>query len=115
MGLVYSTDGGRVRRCARCGQPEHNGACRQQAARAEPSDGVLRVRRETSGRRGKTVTTVSGLRGTAARQTVSELKRLCGSGGTLAAGDVIELQGDHRERVIAHLRASGHTVKAAGG
>ena len=79
-------------------------------------DGVVRVRRETSGRNGKTVTTVTGAPGGDAelRALAKELKRVCGSGGSLKDG-VIELQGDHREKVMERLRALGHTVKAAGG
>jgi translation initiation factor 1 len=116
MGLVYSTDKGRVRRCQHCGQPLADGGrcpCRVQAGRV-PGDGILRVRRETSGRKGKTVTTISGASPAQAADLARALKRLCGSGGSVVDG-VIEIQGDHRAKVVAHLEASGLQVKSAGG
>jgi translation initiation factor 1 len=117
MGLVYSTEGGRVRRCPRCGEPLQDGRCGcQRAARERAGDGVLRVRREVAGRGGKTVTTVAGAPGSDAdlRALAKELKRACGSGGSVKDG-VIEIQGDHRDKVVARLRALGHEVKLAGG
>jgi translation initiation factor 1 len=116
MGLVYSTQTGRVRRCQHCGRPlAENGRCpcRAQAARA-PGDGVLRVRRETSGRKGKTVTTISGAAPAQAAELARELKRLCGSGGSVVDG-VVEIQGDHRAKIVAHLEGRGLQVKNAGG
>jgi translation initiation factor 1 len=116
MGLVYSTDGGRVERCRHCDRPRAaNGRCpcRVQADRA-PGDGVLRVRRETSGRKGKTVTTISGAAPAQTADLARELKRLCGSGGSVVDG-VIEIQGDHRAKVVAHLESRGVPVKSAGG
>jgi translation initiation factor 1 len=117
MGLVYSTAGGRVGRCPRCGRPLQDGRCDcARRERALAGDGVVRVRRETGGRRGKTVTTISGTPGTEAerRALAKRLKALCGTGGTVSDG-VIELQGDHRTRVIEHLRGLGLEVKSAGG
>ena len=77
---------------------------------------VVKVRRETQGRRGKTVTTVSRI---AARPAVLDeiataLKQKCGAGGSVKDG-VIEIQGDHREKVKTELEARGYTVKFAGG
>jgi translation initiation factor 1 len=74
------------------------------------------VRREVSGRAGKTVTTVDGvpLDEGRLRELASELKRRCGSGGSLKAG-VIEIQGDHCETLVEELRARGYEVKRAGG
>ncbi|HEY5658414.1 MAG TPA: stress response translation initiation inhibitor YciH, partial [Myxococcota bacterium] len=68
------------------------------------------------GRRGKTVTTISGvpLSGDALRELAAELKRRCGTGGATKDG-VIEIQGDHRDALIAELEARGYTVKRAGG
>jgi translation initiation factor 1 len=79
-------------------------------------DGIVRVRRETAGRGGKTVTTVRGLPlgEDDLRALAGRLKRRCGSGGTARDG-VIEIQGDHRAAVVAALEAEGHTVKLAGG
>src|SRR3954466_8922504 len=116
MGLVYSTDGGRVGKCRHCGRPLAGGgrcACRAEAERV-PGDGILRVRRETSGRKGKTVTTISGASPAQAAELARDLKRLCGSGGSVVDG-MIEIQGDHRAKVVAHLEASGLQVKSAGG
>jgi len=53
-------------------------------------------------------------RGAALDARGSELRRLCGAGGTVKDGTV-EIQGDHRDRVAQHLRALGYTVKLAGG
>lgn len=78
-----------------------------------PDDGVVRVFREKGGRGGKTVTVVRGLPGDLAA-AATDLKRHCGSGGSVKNG-AIEIQGDHREKVIARLQAAGHRVKAAGG
>ena len=65
-------------------------------------------------RRGKTVTVVRGLTPGELDAAAKELKRQCGTGGTAKDG-TIELQGDHREKAAALLRARGHTVKLAGG
>jgi len=79
-------------------------------------DGVVRVKREVAGRRGKPVTTIHGLplASDALEALASELKRRCGCGGSAKQG-VIEIQGDHRDTVIAELEARGYTVKRAGG
>ncbi len=79
-------------------------------------DGIVRVRRETAGRHGKTVTAVHGvpLGEAALRDLASELKRLCGSGGSAKDG-VIEIQGAHVEKVIAALVERGFQAKRAGG
>jgi translation initiation factor 1 len=86
------------------------------AAPHVPRDGVVRLFRDRSGRNGKTVTVIHGLpeRGSALEARLSEMKRLCGAGGALKDG-VLEIQGDHRERLAARLRALGYTVKLAGG
>ena len=79
-------------------------------------DGRVRVRRETSGRRGKTVTTVSDvpLADAELKALAGRLKKRCGVGGAVKAG-VVELQGDHRDAVCALLRAEGYDVLLAGG
>ncbi len=111
--LVYSTRAGRM--CPRCGRPAAACAC-QKAPRAQAGDGIVRVRREVKGRRGKTVTTISGiaLAEEGLRELAAELKRRCGTGGSAKSG-VIEIQGDHRELLVESLRAKGYTVKLAGG
>ena len=79
-------------------------------------DGRVRVRRETSGRRGKAVTTVADvpLDDAGLKELAGRLKKRCGVGGAVKDG-VIELQGDHRDAVVAVLRAEGHDVVLAGG
>jgi translation initiation factor 1 len=101
--LVYSTEHGRVR-------PRES---KPAPGAAEPRDGIVRIFRERAGRGGKTVTVVRGLPGDATA-LLADLRRLCGTGGTVKDG-ALELQGDHRERVAEHLRALGLRVKLAGG
>jgi translation initiation factor 1 len=111
--LVYSTERGLV--CPACRLPVRKCRCRKEPPPPE-GDGIVRVRRETKGRAGKTVTAVDGisLPGDALRALASELKQRCGTGGTLKDG-VIEIQGDHRETVVDWLSRKGFTVKRAGG
>ena len=117
--IVYSSETGSVRYCPHCGQTAHPGRCptkAQPATQGFPRDGIIRVAIERSGRRGKTVTEIHGLPADDATlaQLARTLKQLAGSGGTVQNG-VIELQGDHRQRVAAHLTAAGYKVKLAGG
>jgi len=114
-GIVYSTAQGRM--CPECGRPAAECVCRQIQAEAIPAgDGIVRVSRETKGRKGKGVTLVTGvpLDENKLRNLAKQLKRLCGAGGTLK-DRVIEIQGDHRDIVIAELQKQGYTVKRAGG
>jgi translation initiation factor 1 len=101
---VYSTDGGDRRR---------QSAERQPQLRPPHADGVVRVSREKGGRRGKTVTIVRGLPEDAREEVAGDLKRHCGTGGTIKEGDV-EIQGDHRDKVAERLRAIGYDVKVTG-
>ena len=80
------------------------------------SDGVVRVSRETKGRNGKDVTVIKGLAmdPTALALLGRQLKTACGAGGTVKDG-VIEIQGDHCDRVIDVLKKQGWIVKRAGG
>ena len=112
-GLVYSTDHGRM--CPACRQPQAQCVCKQAAA-VPAGDGIVRVSRETKGRGGKAVTLVKGvvLDADALALLGKELKAACGSGGTVKDG-VIEVQGDHVERVMEALKKRGHQVKRAGG
>ncbi|HET9976954.1 MAG TPA: translation initiation factor Sui1 [Burkholderiaceae bacterium] len=113
-GLVYSTDGGRM--CPACRRPIAACVCARQP-RVPAGDGTVRVSCESKGRGGKTVTLVRGLALDAAALAAlgKRLRSACGSGGTVKDG-VVEVQGDHAERVIALLTAEGHAgVKRAGG
>lgn len=115
-GLVYSTDLGRT--CPVCRQAVARCTCRAAAAAAAvpPSGGIVRVGRETKGRGGKAVTVVRGLPldAPALADAGKALRAACGAGGTTKDG-VIEVQGDHVERVVAHLQAQGWTVRRSGG
>ena len=79
-------------------------------------DGFIRIRRETAGRSGKGVTTLSGfdLAEDALKNLSKELKQLCGTGGTIKSG-IIEIQGDQREKIKVELESRGFKVKLAGG
>ena len=112
--LVFSTDHGRV--CAVCELPIGDCTCRTGALLEAGGDGFVRVRRETQGRGGKTVTVIWGLARTKAgvAEMARDLKRACGAGGSVKA-DRIEIQGDHRDAVVRMLRERGYKVKLAGG
>ena len=111
--LVYSTDGGRA--CPDCRRPAGQCACVGKSA-LPAGDGVVRVSRETRGRNGKGVTVVSGLAldEAALQQLGKQLKAACGCGGTVKNG-VVEVQGEHRDRVVDELEKRGWRVKRAGG
>ena len=113
--LVYSTEAG-GRMCPDCRAPMAQCRCKELKARAPATDGIVRVSQETKGRKGKGVTVIKGLALDAAALAAvgKQLKAACGSGGTVKGG-IIEIQGDHRELVIAALVKQGHTVKRAGG
>jgi translation initiation factor 1 len=111
-GLVYSTDSGRM--CPACRMPVAQCVCGQKQP-VPSSDGIVRVSRETKGRGGKAVTLVKGLAldAVALATLGKQLKAACGSGGTVKDG-VIEVQGDHIDKIVAWLAKAGHVVKRAG-
>lgn len=112
MTLVYSTEHGRT--CPGCREPLAGCVCK--AARASPAgDGIVRVCLERSGRAGKSVTVVRGLPLDAGALTATgkQLRAACGAGGTAKDG-VIEVQGDHVERVVAWLTQAGYRVRRVG-
>ena len=116
--LVYSTDGGRVTHCPACGQPYKYCHCDQSISEmpTKKSDGIVRISRDRKHRGGKTVTVITGIPigGEALTSLAQQLKKLCGSGGTVKDG-TIEIQGDHCEKVQAKLTELGYKVKRAGG
>ncbi|MEZ9936156.1 stress response translation initiation inhibitor YciH [Vibrio breoganii] len=103
MSLVYSTEVGRIK-------PE------EEKVERPKGDGVVRIQRQTKGRKGKGVCLVTGLDmdDVGLKLMAAELKKVCGCGGSVKDG-VIEIQGDSRNKIKAHLEKKGHTVKLAGG
>jgi translation initiation factor 1 len=118
--LVYSTGTGRL--CPECTRPLTDCRCRrskpaQPVATSRPGDGTVRVGRQTQGRRGKGVTVITGLplTGAALEDLATRLKRRCGSGGTVTDTGAIEIQGDHRDTLVAELERLGYAAKRSGG
>ena len=124
-GLVYSTVHGRM--CPDCGKPVSACKCRKkkvtskndgmaQKQTAPKNDGVVRVSRETKGRKGKGMTIITGvpLHPDGLKDLARELKQTCGTGGTVK-NEVIEIQGDHRDLMVEALTKRGWTVKRSGG
>lgn len=114
MGIVYSTEHGRM--CPDCGKPTDRCGCVRKPTAAPRGDSVVRVSRETKGRKGKGVTLITGvpLDEAGLKDLGKQLKARCGAGGTVKDG-VIEIQGDHRELLVEELKQRGWRVKLAGG
>ncbi|EHA13956.1 MULTISPECIES: translation initiation factor Sui1 [unclassified Halomonas] len=115
-GLVYSTEHGKT--CPTCREALEACYCDDvsEQQRLAELDGIVRIRRETSGRKGKGVTTVSGipLSGDELKTLAKTLKKRCGTGGAIKDG-IIEIQGDHRDVLRQELSTLGYQVKLAGG
>ena len=103
MSLVYSTEVGRIKQ-------------EEEVKQRPKGDGIVRIQRETKGRKGKGVCIITGLdiNDTELKLIAAELKKVCGCGGSVK-DSTIEIQGDNREKIKAHLEKKGHTVKLAGG
>jgi translation initiation factor 1 len=119
--LVYSTGKGRI--CPECGRPASGCRCKTKksgkaGARSAGTagDGIVRIKREVKGRKGKAVTTVSGvsLEKEDLLQLAKDLKRRCGAGGSVKDG-VVVIQGDHRQTLFEEIHRLGYPVKLAGG
>lgn len=108
---VFSTDEGRI--CPRCDRPEDGCLCG--AERAQAAAGPVRVGRQTQGRKGKIVTVVTGLGlpELELAELARKLKQRCGAGGTVRDG-AIEIQGEHRDAVVAELQKLGYPAKKSG-
>ena len=113
-GIVYSTGIGE--RCPNCLRAIRECVCKKGTPGKTSSDGIVRVSRETQGRKGKGVTVISGLALAAPdlEKRATELKKKCGSGGSVENGR-IEIQGDHRDRIVEELNRRGWQTKRAGG
>jgi translation initiation factor 1 len=113
-GIVYSTGIGE--RCRNCQRPVAECVCRKGTPGKTTADGVVRVSRETQGRKGKGVSVIAGI-GLPADDLAAlatELKKKCGSGGAVVDGK-IEIQGDHRDRLVEELTKRGWKTKRVGG
>lgn len=114
--LVYSTDTGRL--CPDCQQAIEQCQCQalKNQTLNENSDGIVRIQRESKGRKGKGVTLVTGLVMTQEdmAKLAKKLKQICGTGGAVKQG-VIEIQGDKRQELKVELEKQGYKVKLAGG
>jgi translation initiation factor 1 len=115
--LVYSTESGKI--CSSCQKPVSKCTCKKKKPRSQTNikyDGIIRIQREVKGRKGKTVTTLSGFLITDAelKNLATQLKRRCGTGGSVKDG-VIIIQGDHRDTLVVELKNQGFNVKISGG
>lgn len=101
--LVYSTDKGKIKQASTTSTPP-------------PSDGFIRISRETKGRAGKCVCVIKGVSADTVtlNNHLKALKQLCGSGGTLKDFD-LEIQGEHRDKIKNYFEQLGFKVKLAGG
>ena len=107
-GVVYSTDHGKM--CPACGQPAAQCACRGSGGAVE-GDGIVRVARDTKGRKGKCVTLITGVPRSheELKKLAKQLKQKCGCGGTVKDG-AIEIQGDHRDALVEELGRLGFSA-----
>jgi translation initiation factor 1 len=113
--VVYSTETGKITTCPDCGQIYKNCRCNQPTNTINKKpDGIIRVMRDRKQRGGKTVTMITGVPNDDITALAQQLKKLCGSGGTIKDGN-IEIQGDHCDKVQAKLTELGYKVKRAGG
>ncbi len=111
--LVYSTEHGRM--CPACGKPVEACGCRSHKPVIK-GDGIVRIGRETKGRKGKGVTVITGipLASDELRKLAKRFKQRCGCGGTVKKG-IIEIQGDHRDLLVEEIKKLGYTVRRSGG
>jgi len=110
---VYSTDKGRL--CPDCGNAPHSGKCSAPVS-VPPSDGIVRLQRQTKGRNGKPVVIITGLDlvGADLKKMAKRLKASCGVGGSIDGSQII-IQGDKRDQLKSFLEKEGYTVKLSGG
>ncbi len=101
--------------CPECGKPKNDCVCKSKQNTVK-GNGVVKVGRETKGRKGAGVTVITGIQATVdeLKALAKDLKSLCGGGGTVKDG-IIEIQGDHRDLVLAELVKRGIKAKRSGG
>jgi translation initiation factor 1 len=102
---AYSEFGGNVSNSAATSRPE-----------VPPNQQQLKVQVSRKGRKGKTVTVVSGFQTSAATLTdlAKKLKNHCGAGGAVKE-DIVEVQGDHGDKIQQFLVELGYKAKISGG
>ncbi len=103
--------------CPDCHRAKSDCVCRQKAnAKRQKGDGTVRIGRQTKGRKGKGVTIITGLplSPNDLKEVSKKCKQLCGSGGTVKNG-VIEIQGEHRDKLVKFFESEGYRVKRSGG
>jgi translation initiation factor 1 len=112
--IVYSTGIGT--RCPNCLRAIAACVCKRGTPGRATGDGIVRVSRETQGRKGKGVTVITGLAlaPAALDELATALKKCCGSGGSVARGR-IEIQGEHRDRLVEELVRRGWQAQRVGG
>ena len=115
--LVYSTEFGQI--CPECQKPVSECICKKikpEAKLETKQDGVIRIRREVKGRKGKTVTVIYGFQFDQSnlKTLAKQLKQLCGTGGSVK-DDIIIIQADHRDNLTKLLKTQGHKIKLSGG
>ena len=112
-GIVYSTEFGKT--CPKCGSPINHCICGKANPRVS-NDGIVRIGRETKGRKGSGVSVITGvpLDDKALKNLAKQLKQKCGTGGTIK-NSVIEIQGDHRDVLVEELNKLGYKAKKSGG
>jgi len=103
LDIVFSTDKGRIK-------PENKRPA------VPKTDGIVRVGRETKGRKGAGMTVITGIpmHPEGLKDLAKKFKQKCGTGGTVK-GQTIEIQGDQRDLLVSELQAMGFVVKKSGG
>lgn len=112
--LVYSTDN--VNKCPSCNKEMRKCSCKKKGASNVKNDGVVRIMKQTKGKKGAGVSVITGLAldGAELKKLAKDLKKKCGTGGTIKDG-MIEIQGDKRDLLKAELEKMGIKAKLAGG
>jgi translation initiation factor 1 len=117
LNRLYSTEFGQI--CPECQKPVSECLCKKKKPKTRlktKQDGIIRIRREVKGRKGKTVSVIYGFQFDQGdlKTLAKKLKQQCGTGGSVK-DDMIIIQGDHRKKLMELLKAQGHNVKLSGG